>query len=597
MIVIRRIALALLVACGSFAWAQQPVTQAIGPWTTNQTQQAGTTLATPTAYGTAPSGNVPGANSYITNASAIASVPPVVLAQGVNTLKTSSTAVTTLAQAFGSNTTAANSIGCIAFESAAAVPVITDGQNNTYVVALSSATAPGYSVSVAQNIVGGTTDTITETFSSGGGWYECKEFKNGVTIGKAWDYATSLQATSGTLNFQQQSASLPLELIDLAVAMGGGTVNATPAIAGNPSSLSIIDASNVNPDSGGAGAALSDVYSAHTFTSGIPSGFIQNASLSASETYSAVLVSWQPIAATTSTNAAITTVGGAAISLYSTLFNATAATATATSFAVRSPGLSGWGDLLVTFAGITGSPATCALALAYQTNIGTPATSSQTSVALATPANGTTAYRVAPANPSGDQLVATYTCGTYPTAGTMNVTFAPVNFEEAEVQPALWPASYSTNKSFAASSTTDNAVLPGNATNTVLVTRVTVTCTATTAGIQTVTLIKRSAADTSGTSAAFTVVPDDANYIAAVSAPLSYTGTGPSAGAAVGNVDSAQIGCNASATTGPNDVYILDRRLKPIVLRGVAQELAVNVGNAAITGGTLTVTYEWQERP
>lgn len=162
------------------------------------------------------------------------------------------------------------------------------------------------------------------------------------------------------------------------------------------------------------------------------------------------------------------------------------------------------------------------------------------------------------------------------------------------IQPALRPVSYSTSKSFAGSSTTDNAVLPGNATNTVLVTRVIVTCIATTAGIQTVSIIKRSAADTSGTSAAMTAVPDDSTFGAAVSAPLSYTGTGPTVGSAVGNVDTAQIGCNASATAGPNDVYVLDRRLKPIVLRGTAQQLAVNFG-AAITGGNLTVTYEWQE--
>jgi len=34
---------------------------------------------------------------------------------------------------------------------------------------------------------------------------------------------------------------------------------------------------------------------------------------------------------------------------------------------------------------------------------------------------------------------------------------------------------------------------------------------------------------------------------------------------------------------------------KPIVLRGTAQQIAVNVGNAALTGGNLTVTFEWIE--
>jgi hypothetical protein len=163
------------------------------------------------------------------------------------------------------------------------------------------------------------------------------------------------------------------------------------------------------------------------------------------------------------------------------------------------------------------------------------------------------------------------------------------------LQPALRPASFAASKSFAGSSTTDNAVLPGNASNTVLVTRILVSCTQTTAGNITVNIIKRSAADTSGTSASMTAVPDDSTFSAAVSAPLSYTGTGPSVGTPVGNVDTYQLGCMASATASPNDIYILDRRLKPIVLRGTAQELAVNMGSAAITGGNLTVTFEWEE--
>jgi len=165
---------------------------------------------------------------------------------------------------------------------------------------------------------------------------------------------------------------------------------------------------------------------------------------------------------------------------------------------------------------------------------------------------------------------------------------------QVEIQPSLRPFSFVASKSFAGSSTTDNAVLPGNASNTVLVTRVIVSCTQTTAGIITLSVIKRSAADTSGTSGSMTAVPDDSTFSAAVSAPLSYTSTGPSVGTPVGNVDTYQLGCLAAATAAPNDIYVLDRRLKPIVLRGTAQQLAVNLGGA-ITGGNLTVTFEWEE--
>jgi hypothetical protein len=161
--------------------------------------------------------------------------------------------------------------------------------------------------------------------------------------------------------------------------------------------------------------------------------------------------------------------------------------------------------------------------------------------------------------------------------------------------PSMRPASYVASKKFAASSTTDNAVMPGNASNTVLLTAIKVTCTQTAAGNISVEVIKRSTADTVGTSAAMTAVPDDSNYSAAVSAPLSYTGTGPTVGTPVGDIDNAQIGCMAAATATPNDIYILNRRQKPIVLRGTAQQVAVNTGNAAISGGNLTVTFEWIE--
>jgi hypothetical protein len=162
------------------------------------------------------------------------------------------------------------------------------------------------------------------------------------------------------------------------------------------------------------------------------------------------------------------------------------------------------------------------------------------------------------------------------------------------IQPALRPASYAASKSFAGSSTTDNAALYGNSSNTVLVTRVLVSCVQTTAGIITLSMIKRSSADTGGTSALMTSVPDDSTFSAAVSVPISYTSTGPTVGTPVGNVDTYQLGCMAAATASPNDIYILDRRLKPIVLRGTAQQLAVNFGGA-ITGGNLTVTFEWEE--
>lgn len=145
-----------------------------------------------------------------------------------------------------------------------------------------------------------------------------------------------------------------------------------------------------------------------------------------------------------------------------------------------------------------------------------------------------------------------------------------------------------------ASSATDIAILPGNANNTVLVTEVRISCTQTTAGNVEVHLTKRSTANTGGTSSGMTEVPDDANYSAADSAALTYTAN-PTTGSLVGDIDIVKLGCLASATAAPNDLYIGNFKQKPIVLRGTGQGLAVNLNSTTVTGGSFAITYKWLE--
>lgn len=164
------------------------------------------------------------------------------------------------------------------------------------------------------------------------------------------------------------------------------------------------------------------------------------------------------------------------------------------------------------------------------------------------------------------------------------------------IQPALHPASYEASSYFAGSSTTDNATIYGSATSTVFVRRITLSCTQTTAGIQHFSVIKRSAADSGGTSASVTGVPDDANYPGATATVTTYTGTGPSTGSSAGEIDDDQIGCLSASTATPNDLLILDFSLKPIVLRGTGQGIAINT-NGAISGGVLSVRILWNEIP
>src|SRR5208282_5327270 len=134
----------------------------------------------------------------------------------------------TLTHAFPGNTTAGNTILCGGFESAvtgSVAPVFTDSQSNTYVVITSGASAaPGYAMAVASNIVGGTTDTVTETVVSGAASFTCYELTGVVTAGQPWDYSGAVQATSATLSIGQFGAVLPNEFAAVFVGMGAGTV-------------------------------------------------------------------------------------------------------------------------------------------------------------------------------------------------------------------------------------------------------------------------------------------------------------------------------------------------------------------------------------
>lgn len=146
-----------------------------------------------------------------------------------------------------------------------------------------------------------------------------------------------------------------------------------------------------------------------------------------------------------------------------------------------------------------------------------------------------------------------------------------------------------------ASSATDIAVLPGNATNTVIVSRVSMSCIQTTAGIIDVQLIKRSTADSGGTSGAMTVVPLDSGNAAGVSAPLTYTAN-PTLGTTVGSIDTQKIGVMAAATATPNDVYIWTPAPgQSVVLRGTAQQLAINLNGVTVSGSSCDINFQWVE--
>ena len=151
---------------------------------------------------------------------------------------------------------------------------------------------------------------------------------------------------------------------------------------------------------------------------------------------------------------------------------------------------------------------------------------------------------------------------------------------------------------------TDMATLTGSGSKTIYVYGVTIATTQTTAGVNRIYLIKRSAANTGGTSAAPTIVPYDSGSAGATATALSYTVNPGALGAAVGNIAVMNVNSPILATgitygQGCVDMYARTTPFTldtPIILRGTTQVLAVNFNGAALPAGlSVIVNFIWTE--
>lgn len=146
---------------------------------------------------------------------------------------------------------------------------------------------------------------------------------------------------------------------------------------------------------------------------------------------------------------------------------------------------------------------------------------------------------------------------------------------------------------------TDIFTLYGSATKTVVVEKLIIDATQTTAGSNQFFVIKRSAANTGGTSTAPTRVPYDANDAAATAVATQYSVNPTALGAAVGNVRADKIFCPAPATAvdAQGRIFMFgETDMKGIVLRGTAQGIAVNLNGVALPAGlSVNINVEWTE--
>jgi hypothetical protein len=147
----------------------------------------------------------------------------------------------------------------------------------------------------------------------------------------------------------------------------------------------------------------------------------------------------------------------------------------------------------------------------------------------------------------------------------------------------------------AAASATDIAAIFGNATTTVNVTKIRISGIQTTTGTVEVLAIRRSTANSGGTSSNFSVAQHDASDPANSSTPIAYTAN-PTPGTAAGTLRRQYLPVG-SAASGLSGDYIFEfgENGKPIVLSGTAQGMAINLNGVTVTGGVFTVTIEWGE--
>lgn len=142
---------------------------------------------------------------------------------------------------------------------------------------------------------------------------------------------------------------------------------------------------------------------------------------------------------------------------------------------------------------------------------------------------------------------------------------------------------------------TDVFTITGSATKTVRVTQLQISATKTTSTNVDFLLLKRSTANTGGTSSTLTAVPLDSTSAAATATARSYTAN-PTTGTLVGNLRTAKMFINT--ITGGASTFLewkFGEGCQPIYLRGTSEVLALNLNGATLAGSSLNIYIEWTE--
>lgn len=145
---------------------------------------------------------------------------------------------------------------------------------------------------------------------------------------------------------------------------------------------------------------------------------------------------------------------------------------------------------------------------------------------------------------------------------------------------------------------TDIVIINGSASKTIRVLRIIMSATQTTAGINEFLFVKRSTANTGGTSSTPTPLPMDSNNAAVTAVVRQYSVNPTGLGTTVANLQAIKLLTpQSTSTTQPQYVIDFTSGLSQgVVLRGTAEGLALNFNGAALpTGLNVACTFEWTE--
>ena len=183
------------------------------------------------------------------------------------------------------------------------------------------------------------------------------------------------------------------------------------------------------------------------------------------------------------------------------------------------------------------------------------------------------------------------------------VQLIPSNMQvEAHIADGF-KTSYSASAEVVASATaTDIFTIYGSATKTIRVTYLAFTASQSTSANQLVRVIKRSTANTGGTSSNISEIPHDSTSAAATATVLSYTAN-PTLGTAIGTLgshnvilpDDAPSGAGGSLPGGPYVLFTATRPAQAYLLRGTSEGLVVNLAGSAGGGNNYSFFVEWTE--